>query len=99
MGRRYRDLAKKESTRCSVLTLAYSGAMAGTLCLVYLLRFDFQGSPEFRRGALPTIAWIVGLKIAVLIAFGQFKDSLTYFSTPDLKRIVGACWLSALILL
>src|SRR5215213_10218410 len=99
MRRFYRDLATIRSLRFCALAIAYGAAMAGTMSLAYLLRFDFQVPAEFRRGVLPTIAWIVGLKIAVLLCFGQFKDSLTYFSTPDLKRVVGVCGISALLLL
>jgi FlaA1/EpsC-like NDP-sugar epimerase len=41
------------------------------------------------------LLWVAALKIGVLYAFGQFEDSLSYFSTPDLKRILGVCVASA----
>ena len=97
--RHYRNLARSRSARFVSLALAYALGMTCALWASYLLRFDFEVPKTFRNGFLQTLWWLLPLKLAVLIAFGQFEDSLSYFSTPDLKRLFGVVFVSSAIIM
>ena len=99
MRRLYSGLAEVRIARFCTLATTYAAAMVLTLWLSYLLRFDFDIPPQFQEGMLLTMTWIVAVKLVVLLSFGQFEDSLTYFSTPDLKRILAVCAVASSVLL
>lgn len=84
--------------RFGALVSGYALILGMTLWLSYQLRFDFALPEELQEGLALTFLWIISLKVAVLIAFGQFEDSLSYFSTPDLKRILGVCLFSSALI-
>jgi FlaA1/EpsC-like NDP-sugar epimerase len=70
-------------------------AVYGLLAMVsmyaaYLVRFDFAVPPHEFRALLACLAWLSALKLLGLACYGQFGNQLTYFSVPDLKRIVAA---------
>ena len=71
-----------------------------TLCLwlAYQLRFDFNVPPLGESALLSIAAMTVLTQLFALFCFHQFDGLLTYFSTPDLKRLVGACTGSSLLL-
>lgn len=73
-----------------LLAATYSGIMVGAHLGAYLIRFEFQLSVaelvEYRR----SLAWMLPLELLSLFVFGQFQSLLSYFSLPDLKRIVAA---------
>ncbi|MDQ3621034.1 MAG: polysaccharide biosynthesis protein, partial [Verrucomicrobiota bacterium] len=98
MRRLYSILADVPAARFLVLALTYAAAMTFTLWMSYQLRFDFHVPANLQAGLAFTMAWIVALKLAVLISFGQFQDSLSYFGIPDQKRILGVCVVSSLII-
>jgi FlaA1/EpsC-like NDP-sugar epimerase len=95
----YGNIVRKRVIRFCFLLLAYSTAIVFTLWLSYELRFDFHVPQNFAQVLTLSLGWIVLWKLAVLLRFGQFQDSLSYFSTPDLRRIVGVCVVSSFGLL
>ncbi len=85
----YNTLARTRGARFLSLGIAYAILMTLALWVSYLLRFDFRVPPSFGRALAQSLWWLLLLKLTALVAFGQFEDSLSYFSTPDLKRLFG----------
>jgi FlaA1/EpsC-like NDP-sugar epimerase len=70
-------------------TLAWLGA--------YWLRFNLALPPEYLSAALSTLAWVVPLQAAVFWRFGLYRGIWRFASLPDLKRIVLAVGLGAVM--
>jgi FlaA1/EpsC-like NDP-sugar epimerase len=87
----YEFLANKRWARFALLTAWYVAAMSLALWVAYQLRFEF-GVPEiFLERALGVWGWMLAVKLALLYYSGQYEDSLSYFSAPDLRRILCVC--------
>ena len=69
------------------LLLLYSMAISGALWLSYELRFDFNPEPEVMVHFGLILACMIGLKLVLLLVFGQFGSLLSYFGVQDLARI------------
>ena len=76
--------------RTTALLLAYGSVLTFCLWLAFQLRFDFDLPEWVRWNLLATCAFALGVKLICMICFHQFDGLLTYFSTPDLKRLGGA---------
>ena len=63
----------------------------------YWLRFNLAVPPEFQAAALSTLAWVVPLQAVVFWRFGLYRGIWRFASLPDLKRIVLAVGLAALL--
>ncbi|HEY9098816.1 MAG TPA: nucleoside-diphosphate sugar epimerase/dehydratase [Thiobacillus sp.] len=72
-----------------VATFAWLGA--------YWLRFNLELSPEYLSAALSTLTWVVPLQAAVFWRFGLYRGIWRFASLPDLKRIVLAVGVAALM--
>jgi hypothetical protein len=68
--------------------------LAFCFLLAYELRFDFAMDEDFKWQLFRYLPWIVGLKLILLLAFGQFEGLLSYFSLPDLERLFRASGLA-----
>ena len=77
-------------TRHGFLTFLYLALFFFSLWLSYQLRFDFDVPAHYASQFLVACLWILPLKLLCLYFFGQFDGLLSYFSVPDLKRIVAA---------
>jgi hypothetical protein len=64
----------------------------------YWLRFNLAVPPDFQVTALSTLAWVVPLQAAVFWRFGLYRGIWRFASVPDLKRIVLAVGLAALLI-
>jgi len=64
----------------------------------YWLRFNLAVPPEFQIAALSTLAWVVPLQALVFWRFGLYRGIWRFASLPDLKRIVLAVGLAALLI-
>ena len=73
-----------------VAVLAWLGA--------YWLRFNLTVPSEFQAAALSTLAWVVPLQAVVFWRFGLYRGIWRFASLPDLKRIVLAVGLAALLI-
>lgn len=80
--------------RLGLLVTGYAGVLAIALFLAYELRFDFAVPAEYQNDRNIYLPWVVLAQILSLSLFRQFGSLLTYFSVPDLLRIVGAAALS-----
>jgi len=85
--------------RAGMLLLIYSAVITGSLVISYLFRFDFSVPTEHIAKWLRFLAIMIPLQLLSLYAFGQFRSLLTYFSLPDLKRLLFALAVPAVILL
>jgi FlaA1/EpsC-like NDP-sugar epimerase len=64
----------------------------------YWLRFNLALPPEYLSAALSTLAWVVPLQALVFWRFGLYRGIWRFASLPDLKRIVLAVGLAALLI-
>ena len=72
-----------------VAALAWLGA--------YWLRFNLAMPPEYLSAALSTLVWVVPLQAVVFWRFGLYRGIWRFASLPDLKRIVLAVGLAAVM--
>lgn len=64
----------------------------------YWLRFNLSVPPEFQQAALSTLLWVVPLQAVVFWRFGLYRGIWRFASLPDLKRIVVAVAIAALLI-
>jgi FlaA1/EpsC-like NDP-sugar epimerase len=64
----------------------------------YWLRFNLEIPPEFETAALSTMLWVVPLQAVVFWHFGLYRGIWRFASLPDLKRIVMAVGVAALLI-
>jgi FlaA1/EpsC-like NDP-sugar epimerase len=87
--------------RMILLLVLYTVTLSISLWLSYQLRFDFDvpATPvNFRAQMLSVVLWAIPLKLVLLWFFRQFAGLLSYFSIPDLTRLVYSIGLSSAIL-
>jgi FlaA1/EpsC-like NDP-sugar epimerase len=65
--------------------------------VAYWLRFNLTLPPEFQAAALSTLVWVAPLQAVVFWRFGLYRGIWRFASLPDLKRIVLAVGLAALL--
>jgi FlaA1/EpsC-like NDP-sugar epimerase len=95
----------------AVAVVGYAVALTASFVLGYVLRFDFGADPgfsDFGPRMLQQAGWLIPLKLIILLSIGQFSGLLSYFSIPDLRRLLmglaagtalpGAIWLYANLL-
>ncbi|OJZ08040.1 MAG: polysaccharide biosynthesis protein [Thiobacillus sp. 63-78] len=63
----------------------------------YWLRFNLSLPPEYQAAALSTLVWVVPLQAVVFWRFGLYRGIWRFASLPDLKRIVLAVGIAALL--
>jgi FlaA1/EpsC-like NDP-sugar epimerase len=97
LRRLYGLLAGTRLARYTVLLLTYAIGLGLMLWLSYEMRFDFAVPEPFMRNFWLCLAWIIPLKLVLLVLFGHCRDSLSYFSTPDLGRLFGVCALGSFL--
>ena len=64
----------------------------------YWLRFNLDMPLEFQAAALTTLVWVVPLQAVAFWRFGLYRGIWRFASLPDLKRIVLAVGLAALLI-
>jgi FlaA1/EpsC-like NDP-sugar epimerase len=84
--------------RLLALLCMYTVVLGLTLLAAYQLRFDFHVPDNIGEGLLSVCALTVALQLVILFLFHQFDGLLSYFSTPDLRRLLYACSLATLII-
>jgi len=85
--------------RQSFLLVAYATGLVASLWFAYELRFDFKIPPESLIHGIWIFSGIVGVKLILLFAFGQFGSLLTYFGFHDLGKLLAVCAISAALAL
>ncbi|MFN3751968.1 MAG: polysaccharide biosynthesis protein [Thiobacillus sp.] len=64
----------------------------------YWLRFNLALPAEYQAAAFSTLAWVVPLQAVVFWRFGLYRGIWRFASLPDLKRIVLAVGLAAVLI-
>jgi FlaA1/EpsC-like NDP-sugar epimerase len=81
---------RQHAQRALLLVLIYSAIVSLCRYLAYEFRFDFIVPPDHQQERIWSIAVNLPVKLGFLLLFGQFRTLLSYFSLPDVIRIVGA---------
>ena len=93
-------LTLAHSRRTLVLALIYAAIIGASFYLSYEVRFDFSVSASSQAERLRLVGWVVGIKLVALVLVRQLDSVLTYFSIPDLLRLVwGMAGASAVMLI
>ncbi len=91
-------LLRTPALRFLALMGAYGAVLGLSLFFAYQLRFDFFVPDNIERNMLSVCAITVAVQLVCLFLFHQFDGLLTYFSTPDLRRLLSACSLATLVI-
>ena len=84
--------------RAFAIAAIYAAILVASFYLAYEVRFDFVVPEQYQHDRLRLIGLSVGLKLVALILVGQLGSMLTYFSIPDLIRVVSAMTGSSVLL-
>ena len=85
--------------RFVALMCLYGAVLGLGIFFAYQLRFDFNVPDNIMANMFSVCALTVGVQLVCLFLFHQFDGLLTYFSTPDLRRLLSACCLATLIII
>ena len=89
----------RQLRRTLVLAGIYTGIITVSFYGAYELRFDFLVAPEQQGERLRLLPWVIASKLAALLAFRQLGALMTYFSLPDLLRLLWAMLVASLALM
>lgn len=90
MSRTLSHLKPSPALRIAGLIVGYCFILALSYWLSYQLRFDFELPGRYKEQLHLHWAWVVLVKLAILALLGQFSGLLSYFSIPDLRRLIAA---------
>ena len=82
-----------------ILAGIYAAIAGASFYLAYEVRFDFLVPESHQAERLRLLPLVVGIKLIALIYFRQLGSLMTYFSVPDLLRLVWAMGASSAILM
>jgi FlaA1/EpsC-like NDP-sugar epimerase len=85
--------------RLLAIAIAYAAVLTASLYLSYELRFDFVVPEPYQMDRLMALFAVVGVQLVALVVLRQMDTMVTYFSVPDLVRIVVAISGALLLLL
>ena len=88
-----------KAVRQSYLLVAYAAGLVASLWLAFQLRFDFNVPSEYFAHADWIFLGLIGAKLLLLVAFGQFGSLLSYFGFHDLGKILAVCLIAAALAL
>jgi FlaA1/EpsC-like NDP-sugar epimerase len=74
------------------------GAAALAWVLGYLFRFNFEIEAPYTGAMLANLAWIVPAQAALFLWLGMYRGLWRYASLPDLRRILAAAVLGAMLI-
>ncbi|MGD9787025.1 MAG: polysaccharide biosynthesis protein [Sulfuricellaceae bacterium] len=67
-------------------------------CAAFWLRFNFDMPAPYETGMLRTLLWVAPLQLVLFGQFGLYRGMWRYVGVHDLKRIVFAVGLGAIVL-
>ncbi|MEO6243797.1 MAG: nucleoside-diphosphate sugar epimerase/dehydratase [Opitutaceae bacterium] len=79
-----------QNRRTVILAALYAFVIAASFYLAYEIRFEFIVPDSYQQERLRLIALVVGVKLAALVIARQLGSLMTYFSIPDLLRLIWA---------
>jgi len=82
-----------------IVTVILHDILASALAWVgaYWLRFNLAIPPEYLAATMSTMVWVVPLQAIVFWRFGLYRGIWRFASLPDLKRIMLAVGIAALL--
>lgn len=83
-------LCANRNQRALLVGLIYALILSASLWIAWEMRFDFAVPERFIADRLALMLPLVAFKLLLLVATRQFGSMLTYFSLPDLLRVVLA---------
>src|SRR4029453_5189508 len=84
--------------RFLALMWVYGAVLGLGIISAYQRRFDFNVPDNIKAGMLSVCALTVAVQLVCVFLFHQFDGLLSYFSTPDLRRLLSACLLATLLI-
>jgi FlaA1/EpsC-like NDP-sugar epimerase len=90
---------RMRTLRLVALVCVYGAALGLSIIFAYQLRFDFNVPGNIAYDMFAVCALTVAVQLVCLSLFHQFDGLLTYFSTPDLRRLLSACSVSTLVMI
>jgi FlaA1/EpsC-like NDP-sugar epimerase len=93
----FADFAQKR--RVAILAGFYGAVIAASFWLAYEIRFEFAVPESYREERLRLLPAVLAVKLAALGLARQFGSLMTYFSIPDLTRLVWVTLGSGAVLL
>ena len=87
-----------QNQRRFVLTIIYSVIVVASFYLAYEIRFEFGVAESYQQERWRMLPFVLGVKLVALIAARQLGSLMTYFSIPDLMRLIWAMSASSLVL-
>ncbi|HEX5336913.1 MAG TPA: nucleoside-diphosphate sugar epimerase/dehydratase [Gallionella sp.] len=91
-------MLRKSNTRTALAVLHDTLAAALAWVLSYLLRLNFDMPPGFATELQQTLLWVIPLEVAVFWQMGLYRGIWRYASLNDLRRIVLAVLLAAIVI-
>ncbi len=91
-------MLSKSYTRTLLAILHDIVAAAAAWMLAYLLRFNFDLPVNFSAEMRYTLLWVVPLQVMIFWQFGLYRGIWRYASLNDLRRIVLAVLLAAIVI-
>jgi FlaA1/EpsC-like NDP-sugar epimerase len=85
------------NSRTAVVVLHDLFAAAVAWLGAYWLRLNLQLSHDYVTAALATLAWVLPLQTLIFWRFGLYRGIWRFASLPDLKRILRAVALAAIL--
>lgn len=94
-----RLVGPRPAVRTAAMVLIYSAILAAAFWAAYALRWDFEVPAGLIDQCLMLVLPVVGAKLLLLWAFGQFRSVLAYFSLHDFWSILLTVLVSSLAML
>jgi FlaA1/EpsC-like NDP-sugar epimerase len=91
-------LLRIRALRLVALICVYGAVLGLSIFFAYQLRFDFAVPGTIAGDMFSVCVLTVAVQLVCLFIFHQFDGLLTYFSTPDLRRLLSACILATLLI-
>ena len=85
--------------RTLVLALIYAAIITTSFHLAYEVRFEFFVPEVYQAERLQMLPFVLGIKLVVLISLRQLGSLMTYFSVPDLMKLIWGMSASSVLLL
>ncbi len=79
-----------QNRRTVILALLYAAVIAASFYLAYEIRFEFIVPDSYQQERLRLLTLVVGVKLVALVLTRQLGSMMTYFSIPDLLRLIWA---------
>ena len=97
MPRFFFDISRNRRTL--VLAAIYAAILSLSFVLAYEVRFDLVVPTGYQEERLRLLWLVVGVKLVALVWVRQLGSMMTYFSIPDLMRLIWSMSAASLVLL